>query len=70
MISNSTVLAAKDALIGFGKALAMVFFSICCGSPVLQNYSSKVFADSGTDLDANLCAIIMIVIQVTYFLVT
>lgn len=44
--------------------MAMVFFSIFCGSPVLQNYSSIVFKDSGSTMSESLSSIIMIVIQV------
>ncbi|KAJ6645371.1 Facilitated trehalose transporter Tret1 [Pseudolycoriella hygida] len=57
-------MVAKDSLIGFGKALAMIFFSIFSGSPVLQNYSSIVFKNSGSNMNPNTSAIIMIVIQV------
>lgn len=42
----------------------MVFLSIFCGSPVLQNYSSKVFEESNTGMDLKVSVITMIVIQV------
>lgn len=57
-------LVEKKALAGLGKSFAMVFLSIFCGSPVLQNYSSKVFEDSGSSLDPGMSAVIMIIIQV------
>lgn len=41
----------------------MVLLSIFCGSPVLLNYASILFKDSGSDLDPALSAIIMISIQ-------
>lgn len=41
----------------------MVFLSIFCGSPVLLNYSSTIFKDSGSELDPSMSSIIMIVIQ-------
>lgn len=41
----------------------MVLLSIFCGSPVLLNYASILFRDSGSNLDPALSAIIMISIQ-------
>lgn len=41
----------------------MVLLSIFCGSPVLLNYASILFRDSGSTLDPALSAIIMISIQ-------
>lgn len=42
----------------------MVFFSIFCGSPVLNNYSAEVFKSSGSTMNPKTSACVMITIQV------
>jgi len=53
----------REARIGLARGLTVVLMSIFCGSPVLLNYASIVFRDSGSTLDPALSAIIMIIIQ-------
>ncbi|KAJ6647883.1 Facilitated trehalose transporter Tret1 [Pseudolycoriella hygida] len=53
----------SEARIGFIRGLCVVLLSIFSGSPVLLNYASIVFRDSGSTLDPALSAIIMIIIQ-------
>ncbi|XP_037033974.1 facilitated trehalose transporter Tret1-like [Bradysia coprophila] len=53
----------KEARVGIARGLCVVLLSIFCGSPVLLNYASILFANSGSGLDPSLSAIVMITIQ-------
>lgn len=55
--------ATREARVGIARGLCVVLLSIFCGSPVLLNYASILFRNSGSDLDPALSAIIMISIQ-------
>lgn len=54
----------REARIGLLKGFSLICLSLFCGSPVMMNYASIIFKDSGSKLDPSLSSIIMIAIQI------
>lgn len=51
-------------------SLALMFFQQMSGINVVLFYAESIFRDSGSSLDSSICAIIIGIVQVSYFFCT